>query len=346
MILNDLLPFWDKANHPGGEGWPAVEGRQPEDGYSRFQTEEEIERYLEFVQFNVRHFKGRVQYYELWNEPNNGNVPVQYIKVPDYINLVKRVVPVIRQEDPEAKIVVGSVVLQYDQDYFFELLRSEEIMPLVDVLNWHALFSRSPASELQEDREYYYDYPSIVQAIKDTASAHGFEGEYYAEAGWASPQFTGTPDQTLHTKIQAAKYYARTIVRHLGMDVWIELGEPVPERVIVFATIQNLCTVMAGNRPDSMAVEIESAATNIRSYGFSLPDGDKLFALWTDGMAVDSDAGVSATLVFSSLSAEKAVGIDVLNGFEEELIVETGNGDLVIRNLLVKDYPVIIRLTD
>ena len=38
------------------------------------------------------------------------------------------------------------------------------------------------------------------------------------------------------------------------------------------------------------------------------------------------------------------MGIDVLNGFEQELITETGNGNLVIRNLLVKDYPMTLRL--
>lgn len=38
------------------------------------------------------------------------------------------------------------------------------------------------------------------------------------------------------------------------------------------------------------------------------------------------------------------MGKDVLIGFEQELIIETKNGNLVIRNLLVKDYPIILRL--
>jgi len=37
-------------------------------------------------------------------------------------------------------------------------------------------------------------------------------------------------------------------------------------------------------------------------------------------------------------------GIDVLNGFEQELIFEADNGSLVVRNLLVRDYPIILRL--
>jgi len=66
--------------------------------------------------------------------------------------------------------------------------------------------------------------------------------------------------------------------------------------------------------------------------------------LWTNGELVEDDPGVNATLTFPNLSAQKVIGIDVLNGFEQELIIEMVNGDLVIRDLLVKDYPIILRL--
>jgi parallel beta-helix repeat protein len=338
LTLTNTLSFWDKANHPGR--W---EEEEKEEGYSRFQTEEEIQRYLEFVQFNVNHFKDRVRYFELWNEPDNGGFPVQYIRVPDYINLVKRVVPVIRQEYPEAKIVVGSVSnLLYTQNYFFELISSEEIMTLVDVVGWHPMYGPSPAYE--DTREYYYDYPSIVQAIKDTAFANGFSGEYYVdEIGWASHEFPPPPDQHwVYTEIQSAKYLARGIVMHLGMDINTEVGDAYPSRVTSFALVQNLCTIMAGTSPDSVPVEIQRSAANIRSYGFSLPGGDRMIALWTDSVAVDNDPGVTATLTLPGLSDQRMTGIDVLNGFQQEMITEVENGNLVIRNLMVKDYPIIL----
>ena len=82
------------------------------------------------------------------------------------------------------------------------------------------------------------------------------------------------------------------------------------------------------------------------SYSFSLTNGDKLLALWTDGVAVDDDPGINATLTFPGFSAQKVTGIDVLNGFEQELVTSMEDGNLVIPNLLVKDYPTILRLTD
>jgi len=102
---------------------------------------------------------------------------------------------------------------------------------------------------------------------------------------------------------------------------------------------------MAGTRPITLAVEIESEATNIMSYGFTLPNGDMLFAMWTNGVAVDDDPGVKTTLTFPGLSAQKVIGIDVLNGFEQEMTIDVEDGNLVIQDLLVKDYPIILRLT-
>jgi hypothetical protein len=131
---------------------------------------------------------------------------------------------------------------------------------------------------------------------------------------------------------------------HLGMD--ISAGIMVDERhTIVSSTVRNLSTAMAGVRSMELPVVIESGATNIVSYTFTLPNGDQLIALWTDGIAVDDDPGVNATLTFPGSSAQKVIGVDVLHAFEQELIIEMENGNLVIRDLLVKDYPIILRLT-
>ena len=109
----------------------------------------------------------------------------------DYINLVERTVPVIRQEYLEAKIQVGGVASTNLRssgayDYLFDILESD-VMPLVDVVSWHPMFGTSPTYE--GTREYYYEYPSIAQEIKEVASARGFDGECEAnEIGWSTPE--------------------------------------------------------------------------------------------------------------------------------------------------------------
>jgi hypothetical protein len=313
--------------------------------HGRFRTEEEVQLYLSYVRKVVRHFKGRIQYYEIWNEPNI-QTPNWYVELPDYINLVTRTVPVILEEYPQAKIVVGSTSWLGDpgsRDYLFGVLQSD-LMPLVDVVSWHPMYGDSP--EHDYCRDYYYDYPSIVQEIKGVASAHGFEGEYYAaEINWMTTEHPN-PDypQPRYSAPLCAKYYARGIVMHLALDVVagiISWGDNPTEEDVV----QNLCTSMAGAEPVNLPVQIQSTVTNTVSYTFSLPNDDHLVALWTDGVAVEDDPGVTTTLTIPGFTDHKVKGIDVLYGFEQQVITSEEEGDLVIHDLLVKDYPIILRVT-
>jgi hypothetical protein len=61
---------------------------------------------------------------------------------------------------------------------------------------------------------------------------------------------------------------------------------------------------------------------------------------------VDYDPGIPSTLTFPDTSVTKVIGIDVLHGFEQELIFEMVDGNQVIRDFLIKDYPIILRLVD
>ena len=334
------LVFWDPES-------PSFKEEEEQD-YSRFKTEDEIQRYLDYVQFIVHNFKDRVEYYEILNEANHCEGTQQHVELADYINLVKRVAPVIREEYPEAKIVAGATAdLRQTpfREYFFGIINSD-IMPLVDGISFHPMYGTSPEYDIH--KQYYYNYPSLVQEIKDVASAHGFKGEYIADEinyrTQRNPNPYGGP--WTYSESVAAKYYARGIVSSLGMNLTTGLGlESLGELPLMVRVIRNLCTVMAGAEPASLPVEIESDAENIKSYAFSLPNGDKLLALWSDGVAVDEDPGIEATIILPGFSTQRVVGIDILNGFEQELVTSIEDGNLVIQNLLVKDYPIILRLT-
>jgi hypothetical protein len=334
ITVTYLLNFWDKANHP--QGWPAIP--------SRFTTEEEIQRYLEYVRFIVGHFKGRVRYFELWNEPDAGSA-IQHIKPQDYVELVKRVVPVIRSEDPDAKIVVGSIIFHnpYGQYYLSNLIQSDA-MPLVDVVAWHPFFFIGP--DYEDEWAYYYAYPAMLREIKQTAIAHGFEGEFRGdEIGWCSPDINDC-GAALHmfSNTIAAKYHTRGIVMHLGEDVTVHLGGMSERRRETSAVVSNLATVLAGAGAEPFPIQVQTTVTNVVSYTFSLPNDDHLIALWTDGVAVDEDPGTVATLILPGFAEQKVIGIDVLYGFEQPIITSEEDGNLVIRDLLVKDYSILFRI--
>jgi len=334
--VNLGLHFWDKAGHARGE----------ELSTPRFTTDEQIQDFLEYVRFIVRHFRGRIDYYTVWSEPDNCNPPpIKCIQPQDYINLARQTIPVIRQEDPEAMVVLAPVVLFFAHDYLFTILRSD-ILPMFDVISWHPFYGAAPDIPLFGN--YYFEYPSIVQEIQQTASANGFQGEYWGtELTWSIIGITpANPDQPweMHTAIQSAKYWARGIVMELGMNLGVGLGGPGSDANVAYQTVRNVNTIMAGARPVSLLAEVDTEADNIMSYGFALPDGSMLFAIWDNGSAADDASGISATITFPELSAKRAVAVDVLNGFEQELTTETNNGHLVIANLLIMDYPIILRL--
>ena len=327
------LTFWDK------------EGPHTEEVLSgpRFQTEDQIARYLEFAQFMVGHFKDRVQRFEIWNE-SNLSIPGQAIALEDYLELTRRAIPVIRAASPAAMIQIGGTTGLREaesREYLFSILTSD-IMSSIDVVSWHPLYGESPANEAA----YYYAYPSIVREIRNTAEAHGFTGEYEADeiTWWTLGEVNDQPWR--YSTLHAAKYYARGILTNLGLDCAVVMGG-IGGRPDVRPAIQNLCTVMAGHEAIDIPVDIDIETEGPVAYcAFRYPNGDRMLAVWTDGIAQDEDPGVPTTITFPGLTAATVTGIDVVQGFEQELVFETEGDSTIIRDLLVKDYPTLIRLSN
>ena len=327
-----VLVFWDKANHP--EGWEGIT--------SRFKTEEDVQRYLDFARFIVGHFRSRIQSYKLWNEPDGcSGTPEHCVEPVDMINLIRRVIPVIREEDPDAQVGLPSIVLMYSQDYLFSMLNADT-MPLVDVVTWET----TPGGEaaVEEWRVFYTNYPNLVQEIKNAATAHGFRGEYWA--GWLSWWAPGHPPTSLPypaSTARSAKNIIRGIVTHLGLGVGTYQPGIDFEPAIIQPAFKNLCTAMAGPTPFDFSAVIEEKVADLKQHGFTLPNGDYILALWRDVEPGPDDAGVPVTITLPALAGYRAKGIDVLYGFEQQLITSDKDGDLVIRDLLVKDYPILLR---
>lgn len=317
-----------------------------------FQTQEEIDQYSDYVRFIVSHFKGRIPYYEIWNEPGD-------MTVRDYANLVRAVLPIIREEDPGAKIIIGAVPGSWENDYpgygayqrfsldsaYLNELLLSGVAPLVDGVSWHPFYDNIPSDP------YYQDYPEMLKDIKDLATSQGFTGEYFAdellwkpvsEEGWAG----GPPV----SPVVAAKYYMRAITLHRGLGVNVTINtfflEPERENVPqdALSPIHNLANTLAGAEPAIITLSVAGEAPNLMQYAFSLPNRDRLVALWTNSDAAEQDPGVSMTVTLEGPPPQSVIGIDALHGFEQELVVESGNGDIVIRDLLVKDYPLFLHL--
>jgi len=331
-----VMTFWDTESSSDGRTVPVP----------RFETEGEVKRYLDFVRFVVSQFKDRIEYYEMWNEPSLPDPSIQSIDVEDYLRLVKRTVPVIREESPDAKVAVGGTHGLIDEDsqrYLYRILQSD-VMPLVDVVSWHPMYGSSPAHDW--GRSYYYDYPSLVRDIKSTAIVHGFQGSFIAdEIHWCTHN-QPVPGWPSYGETTSTKYYLRGTMTNLGLDVSVTQILMAGGTTFLGA-VGNLNTATAGNESIDMPVQIDIDYEGPVAYcSFRYPNGDRMLAVWTDGIAQDDDPGVPATIMFPGLAAGSVTGINVLHGFEQELIFEVDCEDTIVRDLLIKDYPILLRLSD
>lgn len=317
---------------------------QTNENYTRFQTQEEIDRYLDYVQFIVEHFKGTVKYYSLLNEPNIGRGTQQFVESSDYINMVRQAVPIIRQADPEAKIIIGEVTSLHEPSawaYLQDILTSD-VISMVDGIAWHA----GPATPEYRE-EFYYAYLSRVEEITRLAQEYGFGGEFIVGEVHFRSAVTPHPHEYSEYDFNSAVIYTmRAVVRILGRNDFIT-GYALEDDTyspMMTGSIQNLSTIMAGSSPAELTVEIDSETPPIVNYNFELSNGDTLLALWTDGIANEGDPGVKSTVVIDGLSPSKVVTIDVLNGIEQELFFEVEDGNLVVRNLMIRDYPIFLEI--
>jgi len=125
------------------------------------------------------------------------------------------------------------------------------------------------------------------------------------------------------------------------MDIDIGLGMP-------YFVTPRLCIVMDEAQPAELNYLIENkAGVDTEAYAFSLADGSYLLGLWAEGIVEDFDPGVEGNIYFEGIEAQRVTVIDMLNGVEQEFTFDYDEkGDLVILDLMLKDYPLMIKLWD
>ncbi len=91
--LGDIGPLWLHGHPFMGDGGPT--------------TPEAIEGFVNYARFVAQHFKGRVKYYEIWNEENSW---AWYGCPPDPVafgTLLRETGKALKEVDPEIKVMVG-----------------------------------------------------------------------------------------------------------------------------------------------------------------------------------------------------------------------------------------------
>ena len=192
---------------------------------------------------------------------------------------------------------------------------------------------------------YYYGYPNLIRQIREIAFRNGFDGVFFTEEmAWETIDNVNGWMPYKYSETVAAKYYSRAILFNRGLNLWAGVAVDYIYPKIVQA-VRNLNTILSGAEPiENIVVEIKSEAQLYQKFVFSIPNGNYLVFLWTDGVANDDDPGVSSTVIIPGFGGWDAIGVDPLYGYEQKLISENNSDNLMINDFLIKDYPIAIYL--
>ena len=332
------LSFWDMQHRMDGGTL----------NLDRLSTKEERDRYLDYVRMVVTSLKGSIDSYELWNEPDANYDLYQHITPQDYIEVARLAIPLIHEIDPEAKIVLvstSSYVGKETQDYSQYILESD-VVQLADAISLHTVNNDASPVFLSE---YYYGYDAMWDAIKTIAESNGFAGKYYAdELNYRSDYSLTTlqPEPGEYHPYQpeiAAKYIGRMIAINRGMNISVGTsGTNSSERFYEGIMIRNMAYLLDGLDAADFPVAVDSDSQLVRYYTFTDQAGKHYLAIWNDDAAGIDDDGTTCIITLPNLSASTVVIYDPFNSLQQQLNFTTDNNGLILKGMLLSDYPKII----
>ncbi len=326
-----------------------------------------------YVRFMCRKYRDRVKVFEVWNE---WNIPVYWGAEPNlehYLAIARVAIPIIREECPEARVMLGSV-----SGFCHDLARNGVPEPGqrslflgavaalardVDIIGWHPFYQTDPESPA------YREYAANIRAFREWAESLGFKGECMAsEYNWgagypqpAKPHWWGT---CTCSELEKAKLVARISTLHTALgigsffcEVWgnptypLDLSlmrrafnadpiTPLQPQAAYYA-MRNLATALDGCRPAAFEYTVTGGPADLEVHPLARP-GERMVALWQTGKVADDCAGTAVDLRVAGRQ-QRAVGYDCLSGCEQELTTETDGDGTRVRGLLVRDYPLLVR---
>ena len=337
------------------------------------KTEEALEAWGNYCRFMVRHFKDRVNYFEIWNEWTNYCYWCDAQDIELYLKLARIAMDIIRKEAPEAKIVMGSLngfphgISRWDEKEL-ETQRTQHrfMVPItrlakeVDVIGYHPFYNSPPKN--------LHNYDADISAFKRFCENEGFQGTYSASEYNFSNTVTGYEADMWWghfrcTELDKAVYVARTTVLHtyhavssifcatnssthpldLSLFRRATIQDPVDARQpqAAFYVMRNLSTYLDGVEGYHGEVEVSGAKKHMVQKPF-IRGEERLYALWYDELNDETFAGDPVDLTIEG-EYKEMTGFDPVNGVEQRLDFSVENGKTRVRNWMLKDYPTFLR---
>ncbi len=342
-------------------------------------TPEALAAWTRYVEFMVKHFRDRVHHFEIWNEWNISCYWGAPPNLEHYLAVARAAIPIIRREAPAAKIMLGSWAgFPHGMSTWnpTQVAEQEKQMPIlqatralareVDEIGWHPFYQTDPAQ--------LTTYTADVRALLRWLESAGFRGHcmvtewnysaiYPPLAGEAAAKSWAGAFPA--TELEKAKYVAQVFTRHtaLGLESFfcemyfphfgvLDLSllrrsfdadpiSPLQPQAAYYVT-RNLATMLDGMEPGTLEFSLEGAPAHLEAFPLTSPTGPAL-ALWLGGRAADHCDGVPVD-VRLAVPCRTAFVCDPVNGVRQELAVTQAGGASVLAGVVVRDWPLLIRL--
>ncbi|MSR65125.1 MAG: hypothetical protein EXS18_05015 [Verrucomicrobiae bacterium] len=315
-------------------------------------TPEQIAAFCNYARAMVNHFKDRVKWWDLWNEPSTERerygfgMDIEGAKA--YARVIQAVVSVVKECDPEAKLIISNAYWPW------EIFREHVLSKVVSQVSAFELHVR--VYEWNMNGHRYRHMSQDIGNNKRTAEAMGFKGIYMSQENqwWGCPNAPETINPIAHadtirpTHIGQAKNMARLLMQNAGLDIvtyWqggfqLESGTLAP----VYYVLRTMCTLMDGARPAEVPVEFTNKDARFEHYGFRLPDGSRQMAAWLPGNSVDEHPGETTDVAFAGIKAAEVTGFDLLNGTGRKMDFRIENGTTIVPDVVIRDHPLVLRV--
>ena len=172
-------------------------------GCPPIRSEKMYSAWLKYVEETVKHFAGRITYYEIWNEPEGTWTWRPAPNPKEYTEFCIKTGKVIKANDKNAKVITGS---HYDDSMtFFNEEFALGILEVADAVSYHTYnydesYSVQRIKALKSLSEHYGKSVEIIQGETGSQSKNGGNGALH----WIRT------NEDMHTKY---------ILRHIVADV-------------------------------------------------------------------------------------------------------------------------------
>ena len=361
-------PLYEATRWQGNPG-PVWRHGHPFTGDGGPSKPESIAGFVNYAKFVARHFKGRVKYYEIWNEENSW---AWYGMPPDPVafgTLLRETAKALKEIDPEIKVTTGGTAAL--APVFLSASLQQGGGRYLDAVAFHPYTMPYPEMGLgsldiidgkQQGRTPadlgFKTWPEMISFLKKTFSPFNPRFEYRADEWNAIPDVQDGLQfgfGELTEAKQAARFFLGCTLSQVRGVWWSLANENYRVRLgilrtgdlsrkPIFYTIRALSTLLAGARPDdSVRATASGPASELHCETLRGAGGETLVAVWSAVPPQDDYEAKRVTLRIES-PASKAELIDPLHSVVQKAVVKREGRTAVIEGALVADYPVIVRL--